>query len=58
MLKKYEDIYSEVLVKGTMYRNKAKGYGIGSGNSIPEYIPTEGFLAMIDAVKEIRRRET
>ncbi|TAL80373.1 MAG: hypothetical protein EPN88_01300 [Bacteroidetes bacterium] len=57
-LKKYEDIYNEVLEKGTRYRNKARGYGIGSGNSIPEYIPTEGFVAMIDAVKEIRSRET
>ena len=56
-LKKYEDIYNEVLEKGTMYRHKARGYGIGSGNSIPEYIPIEGFFAMIDAVKEIRRRE-
>jgi hypothetical protein len=34
-----------------------KGYGLGSGNSIPGYIPVEGFQAMVDAVKEIRRRE-
>jgi uroporphyrinogen decarboxylase len=57
-LEKYEDIYIEVLEKGTEFRKKAKGYGIGSGNSIPEYVPVEGFLAMIDAVNEIRRRET
>jgi uroporphyrinogen decarboxylase len=57
-LKNYNDVYNEVLEKGIKYRNKAKGYGIGSGNSIPEYIPAEGFFAMIDAVKEIRRRET
>jgi uroporphyrinogen decarboxylase len=31
--------------------------GIGSDNSIPEYVPVEGFMAMIDAVKEIRSRE-
>jgi hypothetical protein len=35
----------------------ARMQGIGSGNSIPEYVPVEGFMAMIDAVKEIRSRE-
>ena len=55
---KYEDVYREVLEKGTRFRNRAKGYGIGSGNSIPEYVPVEGFMAMIEAVKEIRNRET
>ena len=56
-LKKYDDIYKEVLEKGTRYRAIANGYGIGSGNSIPEYVPVEGFLAMIEAVNEIRRLE-
>jgi len=55
--KKYEEVYIEVLEKGTEFRNKAKGYGIGSGNSIPEYIPVEAFQGMLDAVNEIRRRE-
>jgi uroporphyrinogen-III decarboxylase len=55
---KYEDIYREVLEKGTRFRNRAKGYGIGSGNSIPEYVPVEGFMAMVDAAREIRNRET
>ena len=56
-LKGYDDVFMEVMDKGTEYRRKAKGYGIGSGNSIPGYIPVEGFTAMIDAVKEIRRIE-
>jgi uroporphyrinogen decarboxylase len=56
-LKKYDEVYLEVLEKGTRFRKNAKGYGIGSGNSIPGYVPTDGFLAMVDAVKEIRRRE-
>lgn len=51
----YDDIYAEVLEKGTRFRAKAKGYGLGSGNSIPEYVPLEGFMAMIEAAKEIRR---
>jgi uroporphyrinogen decarboxylase len=39
------------------YRNLARGYGLGSGNSIQGYVPVEGFLAMVDAVKVIRRLE-
>lgn len=57
MLNKYDDIYREVLENGTRFRSITKGYGLGSGNSIPDYIPVEGFQAMVDAVKEIRRRE-
>jgi uroporphyrinogen decarboxylase len=52
-----EEVYREVLEKGTLYRSKAMGYGLGSGNSIPGYIPVDGFLAMIEATKEIRSRE-
>jgi len=33
---------------------KAKGVAIGSGNSIPEYIPTHNYLAMIDIINELR----
>jgi len=57
ILNNYDDIYREVLEKGTRYREIAIGYGLGSGNSIPEYIPVEGYRAMVDAAKEIRRRE-
>ncbi len=56
-LNTYDDVYEIVLEKGTRYRNMAKGYGIGSGNSIPDFVSTDGFKGMIDAVIEIRRRE-
>jgi uroporphyrinogen decarboxylase len=56
-LKKYSDVYLEVLEKGIKFRKNANGFGIGSGNSIPGYVPADGFRAMIDAVKEIRIRE-
>jgi len=52
-----DDVYREVLEKGTKYRRLARGYGLGSGNSIPGYVPIEGYIAMIEAVKEIRKRE-
>ncbi len=53
----YDDVYRDVLEKGTRFRHKARGYGLGSGNSIPGYVPAEGFHAMVDAAQEIRRRE-
>jgi hypothetical protein len=30
------------------------GFALGSGNSIPEYIPLQNFLALISAVNELR----
>ncbi len=30
------------------------GIAFGSGNSIPDYVPTEGYIAMIEAVRDIR----
>jgi hypothetical protein len=53
----YEEVYSMVLDKGLTYRAKTRGYGLGSGNSIPAYVPVEGFMGMVDAAREIRRRE-
>ena len=56
-LKTYEEVFTYVLEKGQWFRKYSRGYGLGSGNSIAEYIPVDGFMAMVDAVKEIRRRE-
>jgi uroporphyrinogen decarboxylase len=43
--------------KGRRFRNAARGYAFGSGNSIPDYIPVEGYLAMIEAARKIRAEE-
>jgi uroporphyrinogen decarboxylase len=56
-LNDYDTVYRKVLEDASIFRNTANGYGLGSGNSIAGYVPVEGFLAMIDAAKEIRRRE-
>jgi uroporphyrinogen decarboxylase len=56
-LNAFDDVFKIVLEKGKKYRETANGYGIGSGNSIAEYVPVEGFLAMIDAVNDIRKVE-
>ncbi len=44
----------DVVAKGTRFRRNAQGYALGSGNSIPEYVPAEGYLAMIEAAQKIR----
>jgi uroporphyrinogen decarboxylase len=35
----------------------AKGYALGSGNSIPDYVPVDGYLAMIEAARRVRKDE-
>jgi uroporphyrinogen decarboxylase len=52
-----DEIYRTTLEDGTRFRKMAKGFALGSGNSIPAYVPAEGYLAMIRAAQEIRRRE-
>ena len=52
-----QDIVKDVVERGGRFRRQAKGYALGSGNSIPDYVPVEGFLAMIEAAQEIRRQE-
>jgi hypothetical protein len=50
----YDDIFKMVVEKGTRYRTSAKGFALGSGNSIAGYIPEDGFRAMVEAAKAIR----
>ena len=51
-------IYGRVLESGRRFRKTAHGYALGSGNSIPDYVPPENFLAMIRAVQELRKEES
>jgi uroporphyrinogen decarboxylase len=55
-LNSYDEVYKIVLAKGEKYIAMAKGYGLGSGNSIAEYVPVDGFMGMIDAAKTLRSR--
>ncbi len=52
-----DEVYDRVLEVGTKYRAKAKGWALGSGNSIPGYVPIEGYKAMIRAANKIRENE-
>lgn len=57
-LKKPQAVFELVVEQGRRFRAAARGYALGSGNSIPDYVPVDGFLAMIDAAKKIRMDET
>jgi uroporphyrinogen decarboxylase len=52
-----QEIVDEVVEKGQRFREAANGYALGSGNSIPDYVPVEGYLAMIEAAQQIRASE-
>jgi uroporphyrinogen decarboxylase len=52
-----DEVYDIVLERGTKYRRLTRGYALGSGNSIPDYVPVEGYLAMIEAARKIRMEE-
>ena len=49
-----DEVYEYVLEVGTRYRNQAHGFALGSGNSIPEYVPVETYRAMIRAAQQVR----
>ncbi len=51
------EVYSAVLEQGSRFRASAAGYALGSGNSIPDYVPPENYLAMIRAAQAIRAKE-
>ena len=52
-----DDIYTSVLEQGKRFRASARGYALGSGNSIPDYVPVENYLAMTRAAQAIRQDE-
>ena len=51
------EIFDYVVTQGMYFRSKAKGYALGSGNSIPEFVPVEGYLALVNATQRIRALE-
>ena len=57
ILNDYDYVFEKVRKEGTQFREMANGYGLGSGNSIPDYMKEDGFMAMVDAMKAIRKDE-
>lgn len=56
--KKPAEIMATVFENGRRFRNTARGYALGSGNSIPDYVPVDGYLAMIEGAQKIREEES
>ncbi|MDW7679027.1 MAG: uroporphyrinogen decarboxylase family protein [bacterium] len=52
-----DTVFDMVVEKAKKFRSMSQGFAIGSGNSIPEYVPVEGYLAMIKAAWEIRKNQ-
>ena len=52
------EIRAAVADRGRRFRDAARGYALGSGNSIPDYVPVENYLAMIDGARAIREGES
>jgi hypothetical protein len=52
-----EPVFATLPGKGTRFRKTGFGFALGSGNSFPDFVPVEGFLAMIRAAQQIRRTE-
>ncbi len=50
-------VYAAVREQGSLFRAQARGYALGSGNSIPDYVPVENYLAMVKAAQDIREAE-
>jgi hypothetical protein len=52
-----DEIYEIVLENGRRFRRTAQGYALGSGNSIPEYVPLENYFAMLRAAQNLRSED-
>ena len=55
--KQLHEIFDVVVDLGRRFRQKINGYALGSGNSIPEFVPLEGYMAMIRAAQALRAEE-
>lgn len=53
-----EAVFDQVIEQGRRFRKSARGYALGSGNSIPDYVPTENYLAMIRGAQKLRQEES
>jgi uroporphyrinogen decarboxylase len=52
-----DEVFDLAVTLGRRFRERANGYALGSGNSIPDYVPVEGYLAMVKAAQQIRQDE-
>jgi uroporphyrinogen decarboxylase len=51
------EVFDRVVTLGRRFRAAARGFALGSGNSIPDFVPVENYLAMIRAAQHLRAEE-
>lgn len=51
-----EEVKRRVIEDAERFRSTARGYALGSGNSIPDYVPVDGYVAMVEAAQAVRER--
>jgi uroporphyrinogen decarboxylase len=54
LCEKSEQEIKEIVREVVSYSVGHGGFALGSGNSIPEYVPAAGYLAMVEAAREAR----
>jgi len=54
LCQKSEDDIRRYVLNVLDYSSNYHGIAFGSGNSIPDYVPTKGYLAMVNAIREYR----
>jgi uroporphyrinogen decarboxylase len=52
-----DQIREIVATQAQAFRTQAHGFALGTGNSIPDYVPAENYLAMLEAGNRIREAE-
>lgn len=55
LCRKSEQDITEIVNEVISYSAGHGGIAIGSGNSIPDYVPVAGYLAMVEAVRKARK---
>jgi len=52
-----EEIREKVRKSAPEFYNSANGFALGTGNSIPGYVPAQNYLAMLEAAEVIRKEQ-
>lgn len=52
-----QTVFDEVRRQGAEYRRLARGFALGTGNSIPDYVPVDNYRALIEGSKAVRTQE-
>ncbi len=52
-----QEMFDRAVEDGRRFRATAHGYALGSGNSIPDYVPVDNYLALVRAAQTLRAQE-